>query len=133
MSVLAFEVSSGQVGIQCGECGITFTVPAIFQKERRETGKTWFCPNGHSRVYRESDVDALKKKLEQKERDLEFERQRATSNFEARQKAEKRLRKIERRTSCGVCPECNRTFVALGRHMKTKHPGFIEAATQGGK
>lgn len=125
MSILPF-VSSRQVEMQCGMCGINFTMPLVFQQERQQNGGTWYCPNGHPRVYRESDVDTLKRQLAEKDRLLASERERAATNYAARERAERKLRKIERRTSGGVCPCCNRTFNALTRHMKTKHPDFVK-------
>jgi len=53
------------VNMQCGECGIQFAVPDFFNEERKKTGKGWFCPNGHSRVYRESDADKFRRERDQ--------------------------------------------------------------------
>jgi hypothetical protein len=72
----------------------------------------------------ENEKERLKKELAAVLRERDFERERAATNYAAREKAERKLRKIERKVSGGVCPCCNRTFVALARHMKTKHPEF---------
>lgn len=111
----------------CGECGIEFTVPEHFYKERREEGKGWFCPNGHERVFRETDVAKLTR-----ERDLLAQRiaQRDDEIAETRRQltAQKGVTtRLRNRAAAGVCPCCNRSFVALTRHMATKHPEFQTA------
>ena len=40
----------------------------------------------------------------------------------------KELHSVKARVAHGVCPCCNRTFKQLARHMKTKHPDYVEAA-----
>lgn len=106
----------------CGECGVSFLVPDYFYKERLHSGKGWYCPNGHNRVFKESKVSQLEKKLEQ-------ERQstlRWQNNFEEEKRkhaaTKGSLTKIKTRVAAGVCPCCNRTFKNLARHMKCKHP-----------
>jgi|HubBroStandDraft_4_1064222.scaffolds.fasta_scaffold00027_65 hypothetical protein len=54
----------------CGECGIEFDVPEHFYKERKENGKGWYCPNGHSRVFRESDLDKMRRERDQAKQQL---------------------------------------------------------------
>lgn len=114
----------------CGECGIVFAMPEFYRAERQQTGKGWYCPNGHSRVYRESDADKFKRERDNAVQQLaraEDERRAA----EARAyKAEASERRLKKRASAGVCPCCNRTFQQLARHMTSKHPTFkAEAAT----
>lgn len=40
--------------------------------------------------------------------------------------AAREAERLRRRTAAGVCPCCNRSFVQLARHMKTKHPDHVE-------
>jgi len=98
----------------CGNCGVVFYVPEAFEKERRERGGGWHCPNGHTRVYRESDVAKLRRELSvEKNLRLHFEHKT--------ERTEKELSRIKKRVHAGICPECNRTFKNLAAHMKTKH------------
>ena len=128
MSNIAVSLNVDLVQMICGECGIVFAVPDYFQQERLKTGKGWYCPNGHGRVYKESETDRLRKLLEQankKNTDL-LERTRMAEDAkkaavmrEGKERAEKK--RLLTRTHGGVCPHCNRTFRQLARHMETKH------------
>lgn len=110
-------ITINTVSMQCGECGVFFWVTSEFHRERKENGKGWFCPNGHSRVYRKSDVDELKEQL------LEERSKLASAQFEL-MAAEKKIKRIEKRVKNGMCPCCNRQFTQLARHMKSKHPDY---------
>jgi hypothetical protein len=117
----------------CGKCGITFAVPSHFYRECREEGpnKTWYCPNGHPRVFAESETDKVRRerdRLAQRvaEKDDEIKRQREMREAAERSASAARgqVTRIRNRVAKGVCPCCNRTFENLSRHMATKHPHF---------
>ena len=120
---MGFLDTINYVEMICGECGIVFHIPAVFQKERKELGKGWHCPNGHPRVYRETDVDRLEREVS-KERNLRLHFERKT------EEAEKALSRIKKRVHAGICPECNRTFSNLAAHMKTKHSPQLKKRPQ---
>jgi hypothetical protein len=61
----ALPVTVQMTDMECGSCGITFAVPEEWRAEKQKTGKGWYCPNGCQRVYKESDVDRLKRQLHQ--------------------------------------------------------------------
>jgi NMD protein affecting ribosome stability and mRNA decay len=108
--------------LKCGKCGITFNVPEYWRAEKQRTGDSWFCPNGHCRVYSESDAEKYRKLLEQeKQRHLKT-LSRLNEAEAAEQKITKELSRVKKRVHAGVCPCCNRTFQQLARHMKNKHP-----------
>jgi hypothetical protein len=106
------------VTMECGECGIVFAMSSSKYRRCKEKGEGWCCPNGHNRIFCESEIDKLKK-------ELEAERQRKMNALTRENEALAEKAKLERklkRVHKGVCPCCNRTFVNLGRHMATKHP-----------
>lgn len=116
------------VDMCCGECGIEFKVPEHFYSERKETGKGWFCPNGHSRVFRESDVhvltrerDRLKQQMAQKDDELSAERNRRILAERDAQRIADKAQRAAKRTLAATCPCCNRSFANLARHLKTQH------------
>ena len=130
MSTLTYEVVLTQK--KCGECGVTFAVPTYFDEECHATGKGWYCPNGHSRVYIGETHKAKAARLEQEKIALEGERTRLANDAkllrnEVWEKQEKLTHErakrlaIQKKIRNGVCPECNRSFSDLKRHMATKH------------
>lgn len=106
--------------ITCCSCGVEFGVPCYLKKKLLETHKRFYCPNGHEQAFLgETEAERLKKELEkQKERTRWAE--------EENKKVTKKLKRTEKRISCGVCPCCNRSFVNLQRHMKTKHKDYVK-------
>lgn len=121
--------------ITCSEdgCGISFAVPAWWLTGKRSTHANFWCPNGHVRHYpAETKEEALRR-----ERDRAFQ-QIARAEDEARQakrlageweaatrKAEAATRRLKKRAAAGSCPQCNRTFANMARHMKHQHPQFV--------
>ncbi len=114
--------------IHCGECGITFWAPEFWMAERQKDGKGFHCPNGHARVYRETDIAKLQKELMVERQKVAAEQQRVQLERSMRMDAEKaaesakrKLKKTTRRIESGVCIHCNRTFKQLAAHMRCKH------------
>lgn len=110
--------------MECKTCGILYALPEAVRAERKSSGAVWYCPNGHQWWYKESEADRYRNLYEQ-------ERQRA-ANWRDEYQVERaahsttkgQMTKLKNRVANGVCPVCHRTFVALGRHMHTKHPDY---------
>ena len=100
---------------ECCNCGMLFAMSSDFQRRRRDSGEFFYCPSGHSQHYTESTVDKLKRDLKAKDRRLEIAVKDA-------QRETRRRRALQARVINGVCPDCNRSFTNLRRHMETKHP-----------
>lgn len=117
-------VLSTQVALEvkeCPVCGVTYGIPEMLANRRHRDGGNWFCPNGHSLSYTETEVDKLRKQLNIANSDASFFRQQRDGALDQLSDKTKKLRNIKRRIYAGVCPECKRHFVNLERHMKTKH------------
>lgn len=119
--------------IDCCSCGISFCMTEDMQNRRRDDGKSFFCPNGHSQSYTESTVDRLRKELEAKDKLLLREKElsasyRRTKDTAMRSAAASRgaITKLKKRINHGVCPCCQRAFKQLAAHMKAKHPDFLK-------
>lgn len=129
--VLAFNLEFKHAA-DCITCSVPIIMPADTERALRRSHETYYCINGHPQYWPgKSDVEKLRDAVAEKERQLAFERERAAQNFAAREKAEKAVQRLKKRATGGACPCCNRTFVALSRHMKTKHPGFVKEGTDG--
>lgn len=118
----------------CPSCGMPYAAPAYFfeRVQNGEEKSQWYCPRGHSIVFRENKVDTLKKQLEAANRSTEFERRlrERVQGERDHAKAQARgfkgaLTKTKNRISKGVCPCCNRTFENLARHMHNQHPEYV--------
>lgn len=117
------------VQVSCGECGIQFAMPEAFQRQRREKGGDFYCPNGHCRVYRETDTQRLTKErddaVKAKERatkEKEWARQEMKTARHAEAVVRGKFKAQSERVHAGVCPCCRRNFKQLRRHMRAKHP-----------
>ena len=128
-TVLQFRNAEWQEAETCCACGVEFASPVI--RKRRDDGKLFWCPNGHSQSYRKTneqklreELDAEKRRREQAERDAEWARSAEKGARIQEGKAKAKLKRLETRVNAGVCPHCQRTFKQLAQHMKCKHAGI---------
>lgn len=109
----------------CGSCGCEFAIPETMRAEKERSGGSWFCPNGHSRVYSETQADKFRKLYEKEQREAASLREAKIVAERAQQKAEKHIERLKKRVAAGVCPCCNRTVSQLTRHMNSKHAEYV--------
>jgi septal ring factor EnvC (AmiA/AmiB activator) len=107
-------------------------MPQGYLDNRRNDKASFYCPNGHSMSYRESEADRLRRerdRLKQDQARLEEEKREAWATANAQreraEKAEKATKRLKKRTSAGTCPCCSRTFANMAEHMKHQHPEFV--------
>ena len=117
----------------CYKCAIPFCIPESRIRNLKESRDEFYCPNGHAQAYIKSTADILKEKLEKAEQEKLTLQQNSSYwknefDFQVKQKekVQRKLKRTEKRIANGVCPCCNRTFEDLTKHMKSKHPEFIE-------
>jgi Zn-finger nucleic acid-binding protein len=115
----------------CITCGIQFGLPAAFATRLRSNGQTFYCPNGHTMWFGKSEADKLRDRLRAAEANAVHLRDQADAATRNLRGAERQLAatkgqvtRLRKRVTNGVCPCCNRTFAALGKHMKSQHPDF---------
>lgn len=115
--------------VTCCDCGLTFVVPGAWDREKRESHSGFYCPNGHSLVYK--GKTKAEREAERYKADAEFYRDRAESERRRRETAERSraatkgvLTRTKNRIAKGVCPCCNRTFRDLAAHMAGQHPEY---------
>jgi len=122
------------VTLHCGKCGITFAMPQAFRDEKRDNGTTFYCPNGHPRVFAETETTRLRRQLEVAKQRQGWAEARETHERDQRQAAERSnaalrgvVTRTKRRAAAGVCQCCSRTFQDVARHMASQHPDFVAA------
>lgn len=113
-------------------------VTSTQQRIWKENGATWYCPNGHPRVYTESENDKLKNQLRQEKQRVEWANSRQRELEEELDATERSLTatkgvvtKMKKRAVNGICPCCRRNFQNLQRHMHNKHPDFEQQEIAG--
>jgi len=118
--------------LNCTSCGCLFGMPLGYLNNRRGDKAFFYCPNGHTMSYTESEADRLRRerdRLKQQQARLEEENAAALLALDVArdrmQKAEKANKRLKKRTSAGTCPCCNRTFGNMAEHMKHQHPEFV--------
>jgi len=103
----------------CKTCGILYYVPQTFHEERKKRkGLCWYCPNGHSWEFTETEIDKLQKQLNMQQDEL------ASMESEVRRLKNERTMLAEKLAHKGKkqCPHCSKYVVHLKRHTQKKHP-----------
>lgn len=115
----------------CPNCGVIYGIPRDYEIRRREDGRKFYCPNGHSGSFGESEIDKAKRLQAAAERRETSARIRATAAYDQAQAAERSARayrgqvtRIKNKISRGVCPvgNCRRNFTNVKAHIATQHP-----------
>lgn len=115
----------------CIKCGVSFGVPADFQRQRKSDQATFYCPNGHHQCYMyteewrlRNEVARLTARMDQKDAEIKYQREQRYSTERSLKATKGVVTKLKKRAKAGVCPCCNRTFKQLAAHMACKHPEF---------
>ena len=122
---LSIDISTTLTSISCGECGGIYAITECYRKQKHDEGGYWSCPYCQSDWgYDESEIDRLKKKVEQEKKRTEWAKQDLKNTENKLRAAKGQVTKIKNRVSKGACPCCNRTFQNLHRHMENQHPNW---------
>lgn len=119
------------VVMECGECHVNFGMTYEMNQRKLNDGTSWYCPNGHCRVYSESEIEKLKKEVERIKRNEQWEREAKERAFHREKVLTHRMAahkgvasRLKNRIANGVCPCCKRSFQNLKGHMTIKHPSW---------
>jgi DNA repair exonuclease SbcCD ATPase subunit len=127
MGELAVIIQAEYAG-PCHTCGVPVWLPeSRFKICKADEKQSFYCCNGHSLVFRDSEAVKLRRELEQERSRREQAEREAKSARHSAATARGKLNAAKTRIGNGVCPCCNRTFQNLMRHMQTKHPDFKNA------
>lgn len=114
--------------VTCGECGLTFGLEAEYRRQLRYSHQTFYCPNGHARVYRgETEADKLRRELEMSRSNATWQRAQREAAERSRAALKGQVTRIKRKVAAGQCPCCRTTFSDLAGHMADQHPEFADA------
>lgn len=113
-------------GETCWSCGIQFAMPEVWARTKEVDGSGFKCPAGCPLRYGKSQMQELEEKLSAQRRLTEWAERRTVKERLRHRATKGHLTRQKKRTAAGVCPCCNRSFKALQRHMKSKHPDYAK-------
>ena len=109
---------------ECPSCGVTYGITEEFARQRQASGQHYFCPNGHTLSWKDSEADILRRHLATAQQDAEWYKARSLEVEGSLRATKGVVTKLRKRVAAGVCPfGCRRHFADLERHVGTKHAG----------
>jgi hypothetical protein len=115
----------------CAACAIPMAIAEFYDDQRRDDGKSFYCPNGHTMSYHDTIENQLRRQLKAAQQAADRADAEAQAERTRVRAARAELGRARRRAAHGVCPvpACSRApFDNLARHMAAKHPGYITDA-----
>ena len=122
--------------VSCYSCHEEFGLEPATEASLRRSSVTFYCPWGHPLHFPqgESAETTLRRERDRLKQDAARLHQEIANTAAQRDAAERRasaakgqITKLKKRSAEGRCPCCNRVFVDLLSHMKSKHAEY-EAA-----
>lgn len=126
------------VPVCCYKCGVWFGMDSEHNESARRlgVGLPFWCPNGHSQSYTQSEADRVRDELakqkhatDQAKADRDFWLNQTTEERARHERTKHRLNahkgvvtKLRKRVGAGKCPCCHHKFRDLREHMATQHP-----------
>lgn len=116
----------------CYQCGVPIFMNSQKERSCRDSEKhSFFCWNGHEQVFgqsREKKIKELERQLANAREEERIAWAQAEQEAARRKTAEATLKKERRRTAAAMCPVpgCKRQIIQMARHLKTKHPDYVE-------
>lgn len=118
----------------CCRCKTDIYLPDSLYEVALKSPDVWFwCAYGHKQHFTEGESeetklrrerDRLAQQVAEKDDAIRFQRELREAAERSAAAARGQVTKLKKRAGAGVCPCCNRTFLALQKHMSQKHPTF---------
>lgn len=128
---------------ECGACGVVFGMSETFITARRNDHQTWYCPNGHPRVFNsKSEAEKLTERLAREKGWRESAEARNTAlqdQLDATERSRSALKghltRARNKIANGVCPvgNCRRHFDNVQEHIASEHPQWHVTDPETGK
>lgn len=111
--------------VECGDCHIWFGLEATMHSTVRQSGKTFYCPNGHEIHYGDNENSRLKRQRDAAQARARHLDDQLESEKRSKAAVKGHLTRVQKRIANGVCPCCQRSFANVAQHMDNKHPEFV--------
>src|SRR5262245_22389812 len=110
----------------CG-CRVWLTPTHYYAAMEGRSKITFHCGYGHAQHFTDEDDEIVKIRRERDRLKQKVAQLDDTITAQTKQIADLKQASVTmaKRVAAGVCPCCNRSFVQLQRHMKTKHPLYV--------
>ncbi|MDZ4726173.1 MAG: hypothetical protein SH817_08445 [Leptospira sp.] len=113
-------------GIECCNCHAVFGMTADAKQRYERDHRSFKCPYCFtSQSYRgKSDLELAQEALERerkKNEDKNIQLRHLENSLIAEKGQKTKLKKKLERVQNGLCPDCNKSFKHLAKHMKSKH------------
>lgn len=129
---------SGQLTVLTCWCGMRHAVPSeLRQSQERQHANGLrqtdiYCPLGHTHIIAGvGEAEKLRERLERERKASQATRELLEHEQRSHAATRGHLTRTKRRVAHGVCPCCSRTFQQLERHMRAKHPEYVDQSTSG--
>lgn len=110
------------VHVDCANCGIQFCLTRNLYERRRDDGREFFCPNGHSNVYRptpdQERIKELEKRLRQRDQTIEHFHQMYDETYVQREELIRALKECPGQCGWHSHKQIARDPVAMGRGIE---------------
>jgi len=117
----------------CHECGVIYGITTQYEARRREDGKSFYCPNGHTGVFGKGEIAAANARAAAAEARERSARIRASAAYDQAQAAHRsasayrgQVTRMKNKITAGVCPvgNCRRHFDNVQAHVLTEHKSW---------
>lgn len=117
----------------CPTCSIIHAIPESLKARRRKLGGNVYCPNGHTWIFTELEVDKQRARADNAEAQLHYARAARDAARDQALAAERtataykgHLTRMRNRIATGVCPVqgCRRNFANVKAHIMGQHPDW---------
>ena len=112
-------------------CGVVYAITEDYKARRYADGESFYCPNGHTSSWSDTEEKRLLRRAERAEQDLKWTEAARIAASDQAQAAHHSARaykghltRIRNRIANGVCPVqgCRRNFANVKAHVASKHP-----------
>lgn len=114
----------------CPSCDCAYAITKRMEERRRKDGATFYCPNGHTMSWSDTEADKLRRERDRLKQDAARLADEMAAERTRADKAEAATKRLKKRTAAGTCPCCQRTFSNMGTHMRKQHPAFVAEQTE---
>lgn len=126
--------------IECYKCHVHFGMTQDHTARCKRDGDSFYCPNGHSQCYTETDLSRAKSEAAKARQEAAQAKKDADTYYkwykeqsEIKAATERRLSatrgahtRLKNSIAAGKCPCCGKNVIQLEAHMRTKHPDFTK-------